>query len=287
MLRNLYHRLPLPKSFRPWLKSRLPLRLQRQRNLRQFGTINELYFWRLDHGIDTVAPIQNYFSNLFPNHQTGTCGRIWVFDRSGIEIASSDFDLPQGGMHLVRMSEMVGREHNFGTFMWHIRMPDSVANLELVRKNLMYFTDRGYICYEKNNSQPAFVHGVDRYSVFQGQDMDSKDFFYGKPEKGRAWIPEFPIQPGMQSEIDLMLLNRNRSIRKCLITMHRNGGEKVFESHQTILPGGASLLNLNQEVLGLLENDNGYFMVTGLPTQWGRPTIARHFPSGAISVMHC
>jgi hypothetical protein len=287
MLRTLYRRLPLPKSFRPWLKSKVPLSLQRQRQFRQFGTINELYFWRLDHGIDTVVPIQNYFSNLFPDLETTSRGQIWIYDRNGLEIARREFELPHHGMHLVRISELVGRDKTYGTFMWHIRMPDSVANQELVRKNLVYFTDRGYICYEKDNSQPAFVHGVDRFAVFQRQDMESKDLFYGEPERARAWIPEFPIQADMQCSIDVMLLNRTQGARECSLTLHRNGGEKIFESAHNILPRGGALLSLDKPALDLLEGDTGYFMVTGLPTQWGRPAITRHFSSGAISVMHC
>lgn len=287
MLRTLYRNLPLPKSFRPWLKSNVPLWLQRRRQFRKFGSINELYFWRMDHGIDTVAPIQNYFSNLFPDLETTTHGQIWIYDHNGVEIARREFELPHRGMHLVRISELVGREQIYGTFMWHIRMPDSVANQELVRKNLVYFTDRGYICYEKDNSQPAFVHGVDRYAVFQHQEMESKDLFYGEPERERAWIPEFPVQADMQSSIDVMLLNRTHDVRKCLLTLHRNGGEKIFEVTQTILPRGGALLSLDKPTLDLLQSDTGYFMVTGLPTHWGRPAITRHFSSGAISVMHC
>ncbi len=287
MLRALYHSIPLPKAFRPWLKSKVPLSMQRPPQFRKFGAINELYIWRLDHGIDTVVPIQNYFSNLFPDLETETHGQIWIFDRNGAEIDRYEFQLPRQGMHLVRISELVGLEHTYGTFMWHICIPDSVANLELVRKNLVYFTDRGYICYEKNNTQPAFVHGVDRYAVFQCQEMVSKNLFYGEPQRARSWIAEFPIHPSMQSAIDVMLLNRTKVACDCLLTLHRNGGEKVLELAQTILPRGAAVINLDQQALDLLQSDIGYFMVTGLPTHWGRPAITRHFSSGAISVMHC
>ncbi len=286
MLRAIYRRVPMPKAFRQWLKRMVPLSMQRQPQFRKFGVINELYFWRLDNGIDTVVPIQNYFSNLFPDVETVTHGQIWVYDRNGIEIARSKFELPHKGMYLIRISELVGKDHTFGTFMWHIRMPDRVATHDLVRKNLMYFTDRGYICYEKDNNQPTFVHGVDRYAVFQGQEMESKDFFYSQPELTRAWVAEFPVHSGMQSAIDVMLLNRTQVACDCLLTLHRNGGEKIFETQQTILPRGAALLKLDQQTLERL-CDFGYFMVTGLPTQWGRPAITRHFPSGAISVMHC
>jgi hypothetical protein len=128
---------------------------------------------------------------------------------------------------------------------------------------------------------------VDRYAVFQRQDIESKDLFYGEPELARAWIPEFPIQADMQSSIDVMLMNRTQGARECRVTLHRNGGEKVFESAKTILPRGGVLMSLDKPTLELLQGDTGYFMVTGLPTHWGRPAITRHFSSGAISVMHC
>lgn len=287
MLRVIYRHLPMPKSLRTWLKSKLPLWWQRRDQFRKFGSINELYFWRLDHGIDTVVPIQNYYSNLFPDLETTTRGQIWIYDHSGVEIARREFELSHCGMHVVRISELVGGEQTYGSFMWHVRMPDSVANQDLVRKNLVYFTDRGYICYVKDNSQPAFVHGVDRYAVFQRQDMETNSLFYGEPERARTWIPEFPIQAEMQSSIDVMLLNRTQSARECMLTLHRNGGEKIFESSQTIRPRGGALLKLDKPTLDLLRGDSGYFMVTGLPTHWGRPAIIRHYSSGAISVMHC
>jgi hypothetical protein len=287
MLRTLHRLLPLPQSVRPWLKSKVPLRLQRGRQFRKYGSINELYLWRLDYGIDTVAPIQNYFSNLFPDLETTTHGQVWIYDRNGVEVARREFELPHRGMHLVRISELVEREETYGTFMWCVRMPDSVANQALVRENLVYFIDRGYICYEKDNSQPAFVHGVDRYAVFQRQDMESRDLFYDEPERGRAWTPEFPIKADMQYSIDVTLLNRTHDVTDCLLTLHRNGGEKIFEAARTIQPRGGALLSLDKSKLDLLKGDTGYFMLNGLPTHWGRPAITRHFSSGAISVMHC
>ena len=287
MLKALYHHLPLPKTLKPWFKSKVPLSWQRQRHFRKFGSINELYFWRLDHDLDTVAPIQNYFSNLFPEVDTKTRGQVWIFDRNGLEISALDFDLPSHGMHQVRISDLIDREYGYGTFMWHIRIPDSIAKLEVVRKNLIYFTDRGYICYEKNHAQPAFVHGVDRYAVFQEQFMQSSELFYGHPDKEWSWTPEFPIQAGMQSAIDVMLLNRTKGPCECAVTLYRNGGDKVFETTQKLMPRGGVILPLGSEVLQQLEGSGGYFKVSGLPTQWGRPAITRHYHCGAISVMHC
>jgi hypothetical protein len=106
--------------------------------------------------------------------------------------------------------------------------------------------------------------------------MESKDLFYGEPERERAWIPEFPVQADMQSSIDVMLLNRTHDARKCLLSLYRNGGEKIFEATQTILPRGCSLLSLDKLTLDLLGGDTGFFMVTGLPT--GAPRSPATFP---------
>ena len=287
MLKAFYRHLPLPKDFKPWLKRKVPLSWQRQSCLRKFGSINELYFWRLDHDIDTVAPIQNYFSNLFPELDTATCGQVWVFDRNGTEITTLDFELPSRGVRQIRISDLISREYEYGTFMWHIRIPDSIANLEVVRNNLIYFTDRGYICYEKSYSQPVFVHGVDLYAVFQEQSMQSKELLNEHPEKNCTWTPEFPVQIGMQSDIDVMLMNRTKSTCECSIMLFSNGGDKLFEATQIIRPRGGIIQRLNSEVLQQLENSSGYLKVSGLPTQWGRPAIMRHFGCGAISAMHC
>jgi hypothetical protein len=287
MLRNLYNLLPISKGFRIWLKSNLPLWIRRQSQFRKFGTVNELYFWRLDQGIDTVAPIQNYFSSLFPELDTTTRGKIWVYDRNGVEIARREFELSHFGMKVVRISELVDPNLGHGTFMWSVQIPDCVAKQSTIRDNLLYFTDRGYICYEKDRCQPAFVHGIDRYAVFQYQDTEISDLFYVNTARTQEWVPEFPIQPGMQSTIDVMLINRSRKECSIVLSLHRNGGDKVFETVQSITPRGAALIALNYETLKKLEGVNGYFMVSGMATPWGRPAITRHFDSGAFSVMHC
>ena len=287
MLRTIYRQLPIPKAVKPWLKEKLPLAWQRQKQFRRYGSINELYVWRLDQGIDTVAPIQNYFSSLFPELDTTTKGQAWIFNGDGEEIASHEFELPVNGMHQLRVSEHIAPGSKCGTFMWHIRMPDSVANLDVVRKNLIYFTDRGYICYEKDRRQPAFIHGVDRYAVFQEQSMHSSELFYERAEGTHDWTPEFPIQGGMQSGIDVMLLNRSKVKCECLITIFRNGGIKVFETTQKLMPRGVAILPLGEDILAQLQDSGGYFKVSGLTSQWGRPAITRHYSCGAISVMHC
>jgi hypothetical protein len=287
MLREIYHALPLPKEFRFWLAGRLPLRWKRQPQFRDYGTINELYLWRLDRDIDTVVPMQNYFSFLFPELDTATSGTLWIHDRRGLEVARRDFALPRAGIHLARISEIVDRTLEYGTLMWHIRMPDSVAAQDAVRQNLVYFTDRGYLCYEKAPNQPCFVHGVDRYAVFQKQDSERYGLFYPETGRSRAWLAEFPLRHGMQEEIEIVLLNRSSVPRQFSVTVHQNGGREIHRAQPIVDPRGVALASVNADIFARLDGRDGYFLVDGIPTQWGRPAIMRHFAGGAMSAMHC
>ena len=174
-----------------WLKARYPF-LQ-AKDIPEVGIFTSIFAI----GSQSLIVAQfKIFSNLFPEVDTTTRGQVWIFDRNGAEIATLDFDLPSHGMHQVRISNLIDREYGYGTFMWHIRIPDSIAKLEVVRKNLIYFTDRGYICYEKDHAQPAFVHGVDRYAVFQEQSMQVASFY--DPQIRMELTQKCPIQAGMQ-----------------------------------------------------------------------------------------
>lgn len=166
-------------------------------------------------------------------------------------------------------------------------MPDSVAQNHDVRKNHIYFTDRGYICYEKSGSQPCFTHGVDRYLVFQKQEKKSTTFFYNESQKNRSWLPEFPLNMDMQKEVDIILLNRSPSLQEFTITVYQNGGHEVFQSVENVSAGGVGICTLNADTLAMLNGVEGYFLIDGLATQWGRPAIMRHFDCGSLSVMHC
>lgn len=285
MLRKLYHQLPLPENFRQWIKKHIPANIQRQPHLRDFGVINDLYIWRLDCGLDTVAPIQNYFSALFPDRDTATTGQVWFYDKDGNQIGSHDFNLPHMGFYELRVSKHVSIS-SYGTMMWHVKMPDTVAKDQNITTNHIYFTDRGYICYEKDGFQPTFVHGVDRYAVFQKQDTDQYTPFY-KEDINQIWIAEFPINPDMQKRIDIALVNRSQKTRKYTLSMFQNGGKAVWHQELLVSSRGIGVFVLGPTELKLLGKSEGYYSISGIPTPWGRPAIMRHFSCGAISVMHC
>ena len=211
MLRRLYSALPIPKDLRASISAKVPLRWRRQPQFRRFGVINELYFWRLDRDIDTILPLQNFFSFLFPDLDTATEGRLWIYDRAGRELRSLEYRLPHAGLHVLRLSELVGRDEGFGTLMWHVRMPDSVAAQAPVRENLVYFTDRGYLIYEKSGTQPSFIHGVDRFAVFQEQEVARYDLFYDGPRGARSWVAEIPLRRDMQQDMEIVFLKIGRA----------------------------------------------------------------------------
>lgn len=287
MLRRLYSALPIPKDLRASISAKVPLRWRRQRQFRRFGVINELYFWRLDRDIDTVLPLQNFFSFLFPDQDTATEGRLWIYDRDGRELRNLEFRLPHAGLHVLRLSDLVDRSLGYGTLMWHLRMPDSVAQQPAVRDNLVYFTDRGYLFYEKSGTQPCFIHGVDRFAVFQEQEVGNYDLFYGGPRSARSWVAEIPLRRDMQQDLEIVFLNRSAERREFTVTVCRNGGAPVHTARLAVEPRGAGLVPLEQPVFDALGDGEGYFQVDGIPTQWGRPAIMRHFATGAMSAMHC
>lgn len=287
MLRSLYRQLPLGDALRSRISEVIPLRYRRRPQFRRHGSISELYFWRKDRDIETVAPVQNFYSFIFPELDTKTDAHIWIYDAVGQEIARDVFALPHCGLHELKLAAMVPKTVMHGTFMWHVRMPDSVANLPEVQDNLMYFTDRGYVFYLKSERQPCFVHGVDRYAVFQGQEQVAHDLFYDGAWGTYSWRAEFPLRRDMQDEVEVILLNRSRATRELSVSLHRGGGQLVSEAKVLVEPRGVGLVCLGGPVLDRLDDADGYFQVDGMPTQWGRPAIMRHFSCGAISTMHC
>ena len=83
MLKFIYTKIPLPISLRHWISRKIPDHLKREKHLKKFGVINDLYFWRTDNEIKTIAPIQNFYSPLFPNLNTKTKGHVWIWDNQG------------------------------------------------------------------------------------------------------------------------------------------------------------------------------------------------------------
>jgi hypothetical protein len=285
MLKFIYTKIPLPISLRHWISRKIPDHVKREKHLKKFGVINDLYFWRTDNEIETIAPIQNFYSSLFPNVNTKTKGHVWIWDNQGKLLDDHDFLLSHMGCYELNINKFTPKD-SIGTFMWHISIPDSVANIPEVENEKIYFTDRGYICFLKNGVQPIFMHGIDRFSTFQKQSLTDFDLFY-KHDNNKTWIAEFPLNKSSEIKIDIILINRSMKSRNFTLDVFKNGNIKLFSKDFMAPSKSVVIFTLTENDLSILEKDSGYFSVSGIPTPWGRPAIMRHFKNGAISVMHC
>ena len=288
MLKGLYQSLPVSKELKLRLKAALPYALQQPNPaLRRFGSVDDLYPWRVDGGIDTRLFIQNYFSFFFPSLDTATEIRLWLNDAEGRELGRKT--LPLGRMATADVSvktwlETLGSTTESGTLLWHVVMPAPVAVLSADQH--AYYTDRGYIAFIKDGVQPSFMHGIDRYAVFQERATQTTDRFY--PEGASySWRPEIPLGPGLGCErLDVMTVNRSeRPVTLELLVL--DGAKAVVEMRQkTVAARGFFLETLDGPLLARLA-DRGCLRVCGLPTPWSRVMILRHCPGGSVSPMHC
>lgn len=285
MLKFIYTKIPLPRSLRHWISRKIPDHLKREKQFKKFGVINDLYFWRSDDDIETIAPIQNFFSPLFPNLNTKTEGYVWIWDNQGKLLNEHKFVLPHMGLYELNINKFTPK-NTIGTFMWNISMPNSVASLSEVQNEKIYFTDRGYICFLKSSAQPCFMHGIDRFSVFQKKSLiDFVPFYSGRTNK--TWLAEFPLRKSNEKKIEIILINRSKKAGSFTLDIFKNGGIKLFSKNCIGQSKSVIKFTLSNDELSVLENDSGYFSVSGISTPWGRPAIMRHFENGAISVMHC
>ena len=198
LLKGLYRRLPVSNELKLRLKSALPYSLQEANPaLRRYGTVDDLYPWRAEGGLDTRLFIQNYFSFFFPGLDTATEVHLWLNDAGGRTLGRKTVTL--GRMQTADVSvkswvESLGRTETAGTLLWHVVMPAAVAALSADQH--AYYTDRGYIAFVKDGVQPSFMHGIDRYAVFQERATEHTDRFY--PEGASySWRPEIPLGPGL------------------------------------------------------------------------------------------
>lgn len=288
VLKGLYRRLPVSDALKRRLKAALPYALQQPNPaLRRYGTVDDLYPWHADESLDTRLFIQNYFSFFFPRLDTATEVRVWLNDADGRLLGRKT--LPLGHRQTADVSvkawlESLGRGERAGTLLWHVILPEAVAAFSAGQH--AYFTDRGYIAFVKDGVQPSFMHGIDRYAVFQERETESRDRFY--PE-GRSyeWRPELPLGPGLGC-LSLDLMTVNRSERPATLELRvLDGGKSVVETRRrTVAPRGLFLENLDGALLGRLD-DRGCLRVAGLPTPWSRVMVLRHCPGGSVSPMHC
>lgn len=275
----------LPAALKTELKKWLPYALKQPNPaLRQYGTVQEIYPWRADDELDTRAYVQNYFSVFFPQLDTATTLRLWSYDERGKPLGERTEKLAPRQTLEISMREWAGKGR--GTMMWHIVMPEAVARRPECAEHHAYFTDRGYIAFFKRGSQVSYMHGIDRYAVFQKSEAERFDAYY--PSNGSFdWRPEIPLGPALGcASMDVMTVNRCHGPATIELKV-LDGDKKTAAAYTKTVPErGLFCQELPGELLSKLA-DKGSLHVTGLPTPWSRVMILRHFPTGAVAAMHC
>jgi hypothetical protein len=290
LLKALWNRVPLAPETRRRLKAALPYALQQPiAALRRWGTVSDLYPWVVEDGLDTVVWLQNHFSVFYPSLDTSTRATLWLYDAAGAPLGRKEF--PLGHLATVPIPiaawvEELGDRGGSGTLLWHIVLPEAVARLPETRERHAYYVDRGYIAFVGRDGQTSFMHGIDRYAVFQEAEAERWEPFYPSRAAVR-WRPEVPLGPWLGCET-LEVLTVNRALESVRITLRAlDASRRPVAVEERVVPArGLFRARLERALLEGL-GDAGSLEVEGLPTQWSRVMILRRFASGAVSPMHC
>lgn len=296
-LKKIYRTLPIAPGTRAQIrgvkhkiKKMLPYRFQEKNPaLRKYGTVQDLCFWRIDQGIDTVLLIQNFYSIYYPHLNTKTRVSIRCYDSRGEILCQNTYPLETRETKRISVRDLLSSvplSESYGTLMWHIALPEEVASQKECADNHAYFTDRGYISYEKLNSQACFVHGIDRYAVFQKTDFDEFSHYYS-PSSSFSWNGEIPISIELGCEkLDVLTINRTSKHAEISLDLLDNASNTIQSWNENVAPRGAFLKSIEKDVIESFAAP-GSIRIRGVPTEWSRMIIMRHFQGDAISVMHC
>jgi hypothetical protein len=248
------------------------------------GVVEDLCYWVSDRRVDTVVPLHNYFSILFPDLETATTARVDLFDPRGRALVGKDIDLSEHALVTVRASDMVGADvaESFGALLCHIRIPAAVREF-LAADAAFHFWDRFYVSYVTRDGQPCFVHGVDKTYV-AGDDGTRRTFY--PVGKVYSWRPEIPVDMRQYERLSVILINRTAAAAALTLTLSDpTDAARSWTAH--VAPFGTHRFELDAASTEGLAHAELRLRVDGMPTRWGRPVIMKHFRNGAISAMHC
>jgi len=272
---------------RQWLfKHRHPSHL----GLKGVGVVQDLYYWVSDGRLDTLLPIQNFFSVFFPNQDTTTTGFLEIFSHAGKKLARKEFEVPHMGCLKLRLSNVLRengleleKDSGFGTLICNLSVPPQVR--ELVEKDQpFYFWDRFYIGYVNQVGQPTFVHGVDKTFIYHSGDQDPERWYL--PARDYKWAPEIPVNIQDYEKFTVIVVNRVSKPKQVkLVVADTSDLRRDWEA--TIQPNGVHRFELTSSNTSGLNPEELRLRIEGMSTQWGRPLVFKEFASGAISVMHC
>jgi hypothetical protein len=256
--------------------------------LKKFGTVQDLYYWVADGNLDTVLPLQNYFSAFFPELDTSTVGNVSIFDNEGRSLGVKPFSMAHCGGVKFRVSSMLqemepSSKQEYGTLEVNIEIPSAIHR-EIRPQISFYFWDRFYIGYTNAPGQISFVHGVDKANIYRyGQAVPTP--WYETPEN-RSWAPETPVDIDQYSKYTVIMINRTRASSDVDLTLADNQ-DNSQTWHATIQPTGVHRFELTPELLSELDPKELRIRIDGMASHYGRPMVFKEFPNGAMSAMHC
>ena len=253
------------------------------------GIVEDLCFWMADANVDTVLPLQNYFSVLYPELATATRGTLALYDHAGRALGRHPFELPAHGLVKLRVRDLLARSgaraaEGYGTLLCDIEMPDAVrATLDPAER--FFFWDRFYIAYEPRGGMPCFVHGVDKTYVADAFSGVMTPFY--PPGSRYTWVPEIPVDLTAYARFSVVVVNRTAAPAALTLTV-TDGADASRVWDATVAALGAHRFVLRPDDLGAAVDPRDLRLrLDGIPTRWGRPVVFKEFRHGAISAMHC
>lgn len=263
-------------------------RISTHPNLKKFGTVQDLYYWTADGDLDTLLLLQNYFSAFYPKLNTGTKGSVSLYSKEAQFLTEKHFVLPHCGAARFRVSSLLEEaqespQGGYGTLEVNIAIPkDVLAHIQ--SQPAMYFWDRFYIGYVNAKGQTCFVHGVDKTDIYRDGKPGS-EYWYDSPG-GLQWAPEMPLNIDEYKNFSVIMVNRTPSASEVTLTVTDTNDETL--SWSVPIPSrGVHRFELTKENTSGLVPDELRMKVSGMATRFGRPTVFKEFPNGAISAMHC
>lgn len=255
--------------------------------LRGMGAVQDLYYWVSDGRLDTILPIQNYFSVFYPELDTTTSTTVTLFDHEGRQIGRKEFAVGHLACVTVRLSCLLrdlgaSAQAGFGTLVCNMAWPASLC--DGCAQPPCYFWDRFYIGYVNQANQPTFVHGVDKAFIYRNGESEPIRWYSGGQEY--QWAPEIPVNIDDYQRFSVIVLNRIALARRVRLVVE-DRHDKLKEWSATIRPNGVHRFELTAANTAGLDPAELRLRVEGMSTQWGRPVVFKEFSSGAISVMHC
>ena len=267
-------------------KNRHPAHL----GLREFGAVQDLYYWVADGRLDTLVPVQNYFSVFYPKLDTATSGSLVVFDSQGVPVGRKEFAVGHLAYAKLRLSQVLkefghgpSASPAYGTLVCNITVPSSVRQA-IAGSGPFYFWDRFYIGYLSQAGQPTFVHGVDKALIYHIGRVEPDRWYPAAREY--QWAPEIPVNITEYKRFSVIMLNRVSRPKRVRLVVE-DTADRRLEWDATIQPNGVHRFELTPANTTGLGSAELRMRIEGMATQWGRPIVFKEFASGAISVMHC